>query len=87
MSGKGTQYGLGVMIRPTKIGSLPGHDGGIPGYTSTMGYVAEPEISAAFMFNSEGRQALNRPAVQVMVRKHKQNRWFCANGTGTVPAT
>lgn len=67
MLGGGTRYGLGVMIRSTRLGLLLGHDGGFPGYTSTMGYFPEHKIAAAFMFNSDGRQALNRATYAVMI--------------------
>ncbi len=65
--GADTKYGLGVMIRKTKAGELLGHDGVFPGYTSTTGYFPKHKIAAAFMFNSDGQPALNRPAHEVLV--------------------
>lgn len=67
MLGKDTNYGLGVMIRKTKAGTLWGHDGTFPGYTSTMGHFPKHGVTAAFMFNSDGGQALAGPPHDVIV--------------------
>lgn len=67
MLGKDTHYGLGGMIRKTKIGTMWGHDGTFPGYTSTMGHFPKHGVTAAFMFNSDGGQALAGPPHEVIV--------------------
>ncbi len=66
MLGANSRYGLGVIIRQTKNGTLLGHDGGFPGYSSTMGYYPEHKIAAAFMYNTDDPRALKQPAFAVM---------------------
>ncbi len=66
MLGPNSKYGLGVIIRKTDLGPMLGHDGGFPGYTSTMGYFPDHKISAALMYNSDARDSLTKPAHVVM---------------------
>ena len=66
--GPGARYGLGVIIRETELGPALGHDGGFPGYSSTTAYFPQHQISAAFMYNTDGRTALpDRRPYQVMI--------------------
>ena len=66
MLGPGSKYGLGIIIRESKLGTLYGHDGGFPGYTSTMGYYPEHQVAAALMFNTDAPTGLAKPANALM---------------------
>lgn len=67
MLGKNTRYGIGVMIRDTKLGEMLGHDGVFPGYTSTAGYFPDHDFSVALMINADGPQASGRQLHEVMI--------------------
>ena len=67
MLGPTSRYGLGVIIRDTSLGTALGHDGGFPGYSSTMAYFPDRKIAAAFMYNTDTRGAISKPAAKLMV--------------------
>ena len=58
MLGKETKYGLGVIIRPTRVGLSYGHSGFFPGYMTDMMYFPEYKISVAVQVNSSVPQNL-----------------------------
>ncbi|MEM7305430.1 MAG: serine hydrolase domain-containing protein [Planctomycetota bacterium] len=64
--GPGTRYGPGLILRGTKLGELRGHDGIMPGYSTTMGYFPDADIAAAFQVNATGL-SLGRPIHEVLV--------------------
>lgn len=49
--GANTQYGLGVIIRPTALGMSWGHSGFFPGYATEMTYFPRAKIAVAAQVN------------------------------------
>jgi hypothetical protein len=49
--GANTQYGLGVIIRPTSLGPSWGHSGFFPGYATEMTYFPNARIAVAVQVN------------------------------------
>lgn len=49
--GAGVRYGLGVMVRPTRLGDMWGHSGFFPGYATELVYLPTRKISAAVQVN------------------------------------
>jgi D-alanyl-D-alanine carboxypeptidase len=45
--GRGTEYGLGVIIRPTPLGTSWGHSGFFPGYLTEVAYFPEHRLAVA----------------------------------------
>jgi D-alanyl-D-alanine carboxypeptidase len=69
MLGKETKYGLGVIIRPTRIGLTYGHSGFFPGYMTDMMYFPEYKIAVAVQVNTSvfqnlGGKSLGRVLVE-----------------------
>lgn len=58
--GGGAQYGLGVIIRHTPIGTSLGHSGFFPGYTTEMRYFPAHRIAVAMQFNTSAPGAIGR---------------------------
>jgi D-alanyl-D-alanine carboxypeptidase len=58
--GRGTRYGLGVIIRDTPIGTALGHSGFFPGYLTEMRYFPDSGIAVAFQANTSDGRALGR---------------------------
>jgi D-alanyl-D-alanine carboxypeptidase len=54
--GPNTQYGLGVIIRPTPLGVSWGHSGMFPGYLTEMAYFPDHQIAVAVQVNSSDFQ-------------------------------
>ena len=67
MLGKETKYGLGVIIRPTRVGLTYGHSGFFPGYMTDMMYFPEHKIALAVQVNSSVPQNLGKPLGRVLV--------------------
>jgi len=65
--GPGREYGLGVIVTPTDLGPLQGHDGFMPGYETAMGYLPEVGIAAAVQVNSDDGRAVGRPLPMLLV--------------------
>lgn len=73
----GTQYGLGVIIRPTPAGVTWGHSGFFPGYSTDMMYFPEDRVAVAVQLNtSDGPQMLPRPgqAILAIIRALRAER-------------
>lgn len=54
------EYGLGVQIRKTPLGTSYGHGGWFPGWLSEMEYFPEQGISVAVQFNTDDIRQLGR---------------------------
>jgi D-alanyl-D-alanine carboxypeptidase len=59
--GRGTRYGLGVIVRPTPLGVTWGHSGYMPGYLTEMRYWPDHRIAVAFQVNTTTSGALGQP--------------------------
>jgi D-alanyl-D-alanine carboxypeptidase len=67
MLGKEAKYGLGVIIRPTGLGTSYGHSGFFPGYLTEMIYFPEHKIALALQVNSSVPRVLGKPPVRFLV--------------------
>ena len=65
--GRETKYGLGVIIRPTRIGLTYGHSGFFPGYMTDVMYFPEKKVALAVQVNSSVPQNLGKPLGRVLV--------------------
>lgn len=63
--GRETKYGLGVIIRPTRLGLTYGHSGFFPGYMTEMIYFPDKKISLAVQVNSSVPQNLGKSTGRV----------------------
>jgi D-alanyl-D-alanine carboxypeptidase len=59
--GPETKYGLGVIIRPTALGTTYGHSGFMPGYQTDMMYFPELKTAIAVQVNSSAPRSTGRP--------------------------
>ena len=64
--GRDAKYGLGVIIRPTALGTTYGHSGFFPGYMTDMMYFPEHRIALAVQVNSSVPQNLGKPLARVL---------------------
>jgi len=67
MLGKDAKYGLGVIIRPTRLGLTYGHSGFFPGYMTDMMYFPDKKISIAVQVNSSVPPNLGKPLTRILV--------------------
>jgi D-alanyl-D-alanine carboxypeptidase len=67
MLGKETKYGLGVIIRPTRLGITYGHSGFFPGYMTDMMYFPEQKFAIAVQVNTSVPQTLGKPLGRELV--------------------
>ena len=58
--GRGTRYGLGVIISDTPLGVSYGHSGYFPGYLTQMMYFPEYRIVVAVQVNTSDQRAVGR---------------------------
>ncbi len=65
--GPNTEYGLGVIIRPTPLGVSWGHSGFFPGYLTEMAYFPDHQIAVAVQINSSDFQNLNMPVGRILI--------------------
>lgn len=65
--GRDARYGLGVIVRPTAIGTSYGHSGFFPGYMTDMMYFPEHRIAVAVQVNSSVPRNLGKPLARVLV--------------------
>jgi D-alanyl-D-alanine carboxypeptidase len=65
--GPESQYGLGVIIRPTPLGVSWGHSGFFPGYLTEMAYFPDHEIAIAVQLNSSDFQNLSVSAGRILM--------------------
>lgn len=59
-TGKNHQYGLGMQIRPSALGTSYGHGGWFPGYLTEMDYFPDKNISVAVQLSTDDFQKLKR---------------------------
>jgi len=59
--GPETRYGLGVIIRPTALGTTYGHSGFMPGYQTDVMYFPEMKLAIAVQVNSSAPRSTGRP--------------------------
>lgn len=67
MLGRETKYGLGVIIRPTRMGLTYGHSGFFPGYMTDVMYFPDKKIAVAVQVNSSVPPDLGKPLGRVLV--------------------
>jgi D-alanyl-D-alanine carboxypeptidase len=60
MLGPEAKYGLGVIVRPTPLGTTWGHSGFMPGYLTEMRYWPDHRIAVALQVNTTAQGALGR---------------------------
>lgn len=59
-TGKDHQYGLGMQIRPSALGTSYGHGGWFPGYLTEMDYFPDKNLSVAVQLSTDDFQKLKR---------------------------
>jgi D-alanyl-D-alanine carboxypeptidase len=65
--GPETEYGLGVIIRPTPLGVSWGHSGFFPGYLTEMAYFPDHKIAVAVQVNSSDFQNMRIPVGRMLL--------------------
>jgi D-alanyl-D-alanine carboxypeptidase len=65
--GPGSEYGLGVIIRPTPLGKSYGHSGFFPGYLTEMMYFPEHKIAVAAQVNTSIGRAVGKSMTRVVL--------------------
>ncbi len=65
--GPETKYGLGVIIRPTKLGIGYGHSGFFPGYLTEMLYFPEHKFALAVQVNTSVSRQLGKSPLRVLL--------------------
>ncbi len=53
LSDQGIEYGLAVMLRPTRCGTMRGHQGHIPGFRSELWSLADQDRSVVVLENDD----------------------------------
>ncbi|UCD74971.1 MAG: beta-lactamase family protein [Phycisphaerales bacterium] len=68
--GPGSRYGLGMMERPSEVGTVIGHGGYFPGYLTNMSYYVEHDLALAIQINTtKMSEALNYAAMMEALDK------------------
>ncbi|MHC4991409.1 MAG: serine hydrolase domain-containing protein [Planctomycetota bacterium] len=68
--GPGSRYGLGMMERPSDLGTVIGHSGYFPGYLTDMAWYDDHDLALTMQVNTtQMSQALNPPAMQRVLDK------------------
>lgn len=67
MLGRGARYGLGVIVHPTALGELRGHEGIMTGYLAGMGWFPAHDIAVAVQLNTDDQRPLGRSMVDLLV--------------------
>jgi len=62
----GTTYGLGVIVRPTALGTSYGHSGFFPGYVAEVMYFPDRGLAVAVQVNTSHGPALDPPPARVL---------------------
>ena len=65
--GPDTKYGLGVIVRPTPLGTGYGHSGYFPGYLTEMMYFPDHKIAVAVQVNTSVPRAVGKSLVRVLL--------------------
>jgi D-alanyl-D-alanine carboxypeptidase len=67
LGGGETRYGLGVIIRKTRLGIAYGHSGFFPGYMTDMMYFPDHKVAVAVQVNTSVGRSLGKPLGRVLV--------------------
>lgn len=59
-TGKNHEYGLGMQIRPSTLGTSYGHGGWFPGYLTEMDFFPDKKIAVAIQLSTDDFQKLKR---------------------------
>ena len=70
-TGRDHEYGLGLMIRPSELGTTYGHSGWFPGYASDVQHFPEHGVTVAFQMNTDNLGALGMNYQMVAVELAK----------------
>lgn len=65
--GPNSQYGLGVIIRPTRLGLTYGHAGFFPGYMTEMMYFPDHKFAIAVLVNTSEFRKLGGPLARIVL--------------------
>lgn len=65
--GPETKYGLGVIVKPTPLGTAWGHSGFFPGYLTEMAYFPDYKIAVAVQFNTSVGRDIGRAPSRVLL--------------------
>ncbi|UCG87739.1 MAG: beta-lactamase family protein [Gemmatimonadota bacterium] len=65
--GPDTEYGLGVIIRPTPLGASWGHSGFFPGYLTELAYFPDHRLVVALQVNSSDTRNVRMRALQMLL--------------------
>ena len=65
--GPETKCGLGVIVRPTALGTSYGHSGFFPGYLTEMMYFPDFGIAVVVQVNKSVGRAVGKPLVRVLL--------------------
>ena len=65
--GPDVRYGLGVIVRPTRLGTSWGHSGFFPGYQTDVMYWPALKLAVAIQINTSAPRTLGRPMAQMLV--------------------
>ncbi len=65
--GPNTEYGLGVIIRPTPLGTSWGHSGYFPGYLTEMAYFPDHGVAVAVQINSSDFGNIEKRPLQILM--------------------
>jgi len=65
--GPNTEYGLGVIIRPTPLGTSWGHSGFFPGYLTEMAYFPDHGVAVAVQMNSSDFGNIEMRPLQILL--------------------
>jgi D-alanyl-D-alanine carboxypeptidase len=65
--GPDTEYGLGVIIRPTPLGPSWGHSGFFPGYLTELAYFPQHRIAVAVQMNSSDTRSIRMGPLRILL--------------------
>jgi len=65
--GPNTEYGLGVIIRPTPLGPSWGHSGFFPGYLAELAYFPEHRIAVAVQINTSDTRSIRMGPLRMLL--------------------
>jgi len=64
--GPNARYGLGVILRPTRLGNVEGHSGFFPGYMAEMYYFPEHGFAIVVQINTSDFSTLKMPPGRIL---------------------
>ncbi len=66
--GPNTEYGLGVIIRPTPLGPSWGHSGFFPGYLTELAYFPDHRMAVAVQVNSSDLRNIGMRPLEIVLQ-------------------